>query len=206
MDCKLLLSVLGIIISVGNALTPSIVIHSRRKTEDIYQVPSYYLRINHFSSISWLLYSIYLLDIGLIVVNTLTSVLTFVSIFIFAYYTSKLWEFYIQYLVGLLVVGSLCLSALIVKGLGVFCTILNVATFLANLESIQQIISTSNYTYIDLRMGFSNLISGSIWLAYGIFIQNLSLIISNAVLVAVSTVLLSFHTYYRIFRKNRAYF
>lgn len=205
MDYKLLLSIFGTLVSVFNNVTPSLAIYSRRKSDDIDQVPSNYLKINHFCSLCWLLYSIFLQDVGLILVNACTSLLSLVSILIYAFYAKKLLELYPQYLIGLLALGSFCLAMVSTDNLGITCTVFNIITSLACLESIYQVVSTNNYLCIDFRMAFSNLLSGGIWTVYGVVIKNWNLIISNSVLVLIALNLIGFYAFYRLFRQAHAY-
>ena len=120
-------------------------------------------------------------------------------------YTSKLWEFYQEYFLGLLIIGSLCLSMISNEILGFACIILSVIASLANLESIQQIMVTNHYNSIDLKMTLSNLTSGLAWMIYGILISNMNIIFSNSISIIVSTILIIFHSYFRIFYKKYGY-
>ena len=205
MDFKILLSLIGTSVSVVSNALPSFTIYSRRKTEEIHQIPTYYLKINHFCSLTWLLYSISIFDIGLIISNSLSSILSFISIFSYAFYLSKVWEFYSEYLTGLLVIGSICLSMFTFGSLGLICMFFNITTSLANLESIQQILTTKNHICIDFHMTLANFISGTIWMMYGIMILNVNIIISNAILLLVSVTLIVFYIYFRVFYTKEAY-
>ena len=205
MDYKILLSIIGTLVSVFNNVTPSLAIYSRRKSDEIDQVPSNYLKINHFCSLCWLLYSIFLQDLGLILVNTCTSILSFASIVIYAFYAKKILELYPQYLIGLLAMGSFCLAMVSTDNLGITCTVFNIITSLACLESIYQVITTNNYLCIDFRMASSNLLSGCIWTIYGVAIENFNLIISNSVLVLIALTLIGVYAFYRLFKQTHAY-
>ena len=140
-----------------------------------------------------------MVDPGLIIVNTLIFCLSFGSIYLHAVYTNNSWKFYQEYIIGFLIIGSICLSMIAIGNLGLICLIFNVITSLANLESIPQIISTTNYDCIDLKMALSNLMSSSAWMIYGIVIVNPNIILSNAISITVATILTVFHSYFRLF-------
>lgn len=205
MDYKFALSILGTMISVCNNITPSLAIYSRRKGDEINQIPSSYLKINHFCSLLWLIYSIHILDPGLILVNAWTSILSLISLAMYAFYSSKISEIYPQYIVGIAGIGTFSLAIINTSYLGTTCMILNIITTLTCLESVYQVILTSNYSCIDLTMAFSNFSSGVIWTIYGIAIENINLIASSSVLVAIGLILISIHLYYRLFKQAYAY-
>jgi uncharacterized protein with PQ loop repeat len=205
MDLKIFLNVLGSITAIFSNLVPLTVIYSKRKSEEILQIPIYYFYISHIGFIFWLVYSLNLLEAGLIVVYSFNTLSSFTCIVMFSYYKARLWQFFPEYIIISLVSASFCLSLTSLEYLGTGCTIFCILSSLSDLESVLQIIVTQNHECINLKMTLSNLLNGAIWTTYGILIMNWTILLSNSVLVLVEVVLLALHVAYRCWKGKEAY-
>jgi uncharacterized protein with PQ loop repeat len=199
-ELNLILSFIGTLASTVNNITPLRAILNRIKQNTVKEIPLIYIGLNHISQISWLFYSIKVNRHGLMLVNTLTSLLSFTNFFLCIYYTKKLISSLRIYTVCLIILGLISVN-LSVEYLGSTCFFLSIVSSVSNIESIFRVIGTQNHNYIDLGMALSNLFRSFVWGLYGLINQYWPVTWSNFARGCIGVALILVKLYYQKFKK-----
>ena len=166
MELKNILSATGTCLSLVNCIAPLPGVIARGKTGKLDLVHKEYLYLNHSAQISSLLFSLAILDVGLITVNCMTVLLTFCTLLVYNFYTKALGWVLPRYLLGILVIVGIAERALRVEHLAFCSLILSVSTLFAPCKVLKQVVKQRNHIYIDPLMTLCNLCKCSIWASY----------------------------------------
>ncbi|OMJ65253.1 hypothetical protein SteCoe_38694 [Stentor coeruleus] len=197
MDTLSILSTNGTIASISNNITPVAAILERVKTNDLNQIPANYLKINHFTQVIWMCYSLKVWIIGLMAVNAFTSTLSCLNLFLYVIYSGQLVGFFPFYAMGLMSVVTVCMFVLSNEALGLVCIFLTLIASVSTLESLQKTIGTGNYRFIDLKMGCSASFSNSVWTLFGVVAGDFNVMAASGFSMSLAFLLVLTHLYYR---------
>jgi uncharacterized protein with PQ loop repeat len=204
MSTVTMLSIMGTALSVFNSIAPIKAILDRVKSKELAQIPEIFLNINHLCQLIWLYYSIKKQDIDLIIVNGLTSLLTFIGLFLYNYHSNKLNSLRSQYLIGF-IIASFFSYVSPIELLGSVCLIVTFLTSLSTLESLQKVLKTKNYKFIDITMTSAGLLNATVWTWFGRETNDFNVAASSGFNVILGIGLILTYLYYYNSKQSKYY-
>lgn len=190
-----ILSFFGIILSVINNVTPTYAVHLRIKSGELSQISQRFLRLNHLCQVCWLIYSVSIMSPSLIVVNTITSFLSCVSLFLYEMYTGNFFVFLRKYCCSFIFITTLMLNFINFHVQGLICVTISICATISTAENLRNAVKMSNYKCIDVNMAVSGTISSINWFFFGILSKDINIIGSNLIGVLLGVALVSTHYY-----------
>ena len=143
------------------------------------QIPESFLYFNHVSQVIWLIYALRINLFGLIVVNFLTSLLSFVSVLILKRSNKGLIAFLPSYLFTITFTVLLCGFLISSQNLGKVGSLFAIFSAGSTQESVVKVFKSGLHSYIDLKVATLILLCGLSWGIYGFLANDKSVLFTN---------------------------
>lgn len=195
MDPETVLSTIGTIVSVLCGITQTVTIYSNKKAGSAFYLPINFLRVAHVCQIGWLIYGLMIKSASLIVVNLMTTAITFLNLTLYQSITQKVSEILVSYstmtLAFLLGMSFLRTS----ENIGFASVVLNVVTFVTTFEAMYLALKNKNREYIEIKITGVCLFSCIIWTLVGVYMGDSKVIFGSGVGVAISSLSILIYTF-----------
>ena len=202
-----ILSLSGAMCSVVNNATPVIAINSVTKTRELDKIPFYFLLFNNILQVNWVLYSVMIMSWELIIINTITTALSFAGIMAYFSKSASSYSFWFKYLAFIMVLILVIMITATPQQQGIVCLMFSISSSLFCLQPLKNAIKRKNYRMIELRMSLISTVNSSIWGLFGLITKNNIIIISNTIgLVVGGSSVMAWFYYKYTNAKTKAFF
>ena len=186
MDPETLLSTIGTIVSFLSGITQTLTIYSNKKAGTSFYLPINFLRVAHICQISWLVYGLMINSMSLIVVNVVTTLITFANLILYQSITEKAQDYLRMYGAMIFVFFALLKVLETSDNIGNLSVVLGVVTFLTTFEAMYLAISNKNRDYIEMKITAVCCFSCFIWTMVGVYMGDSKVIVGSGVGVVIS--------------------
>ncbi|OMJ73075.1 hypothetical protein SteCoe_28327 [Stentor coeruleus] len=201
MEAEIVLSSIGIILSVINTVTPTIAIYHRAKSQSLHQVPLNFLCLYHACQLSCLIYSIMIVSPSLIIINIITTFLSCINLLLYVMYTGKIEAFLPKYFVSFIMSSFLTMNFASYKFVGSMSSVLKILSSISSLESIKEALKTKDFKVIDIGMAFSGFLASAVWAMFGKITMDVYVYFSSMVGVVICLTLTVVYYYLKFTKK-----
>lgn len=194
MDPETLLSTIGTIVSFLSGITQTLTIYSNKKAGTSFYLPINFLRVAHICQVAWLVYGLMINSMSLIVVNIITTLITFVNLILYQSITERSESILMKY--GGMIVGFCGLLKVLETSdnIGNLSVVLGVVTFLTTFEAMYLAISNRNRDYIEMKITGVCCFSCFIWTLVGVYMGDSKVIVGSGVGVVISVLSMLIYT------------
>ncbi|MCO5595665.1 hypothetical protein L7F22_049710 [Adiantum nelumboides] len=181
-------------------------IHVKRKTTGCFSAQPYLFSL--LSSMLWTYYGTLNHTLLLITISCISSAFYSFYITLYLWFGSKPqrektgWFLFaiVCFFVSMIIsTRKLLHGSEILMAIGLLCTVVSVFANAAPLSIIRRVVRTKSVQYMPLSLSICLFLNGVTWLAYGLCLQDMFLIITNGVGVSLGMLQLALYTFYRVY-------